>query len=255
MRVALIPPLHRLDDLKLTNYQLMLPYIDGLPTRRNPRYCDYYAAAVKRGDYVILDNGAAEGKMDDWQSLLNLAKYVGATEVILPDVIGDQAGTFRVASAAWHTRDSMLKYMYVAQGQTMGDVMLSIDEARQLSPYLAIGLPRHLLTTISFDARVQLVRWMNEAFSDRLNIHLLGTNRSWLQEVKYIQRVDRKKYIRGVDTSAPYCYAAFDADMTEDEIDRPDDYFHGEPDSDHWNRRADGQIRLFLEWADAPKLI
>lgn len=258
MRLALIPPISRIGDIERTDYQLMLPYIDGLPTNRNMQYLRAYKEAVARGDYVILDNGAAEGEeMPEWEHLLKLAHEVGTSEVVLPDVIGEPEATYELAKEAWANSDPSLKYMYVIHGPSLPHCYDAIDDAFRLGKgQFTIGLPRHLVTTIHFAARVDLVRYLNGHFrfpDATWQVHLLGTNRYWMQEVKYISDVDEHRIVRGVDTSAPYCYAYRQQHMCDGIVERPEEYWTISADA--WGNavpfeaHADYNVKCIAKWA------
>lgn len=224
MKLALIPPLDHLNDLAKTNYQLMLPQLASDPT-----YLAAYKEATVRSDYVILDNGVAEGKPVAWSEITALAQSAKVSEIVLPDVMCDAEGTFEATKAVWKSRDINFRYMYVAQGASLSEafsyVVKALDERRWIS---TIGIPRHLVKTVRFDARLRLAEMLEalrESGTFNFQIHFLGTNSYWMQEVKYVEAA-LPGVVRGVDTSAPYVYSYLGGTMCMDAAcDRYDGYF------------------------------
>jgi hypothetical protein len=83
MKLALIPPKCFIDDIFRTDYQLVVPGTNGI---------DSYRESRKRGDFIILDNGAPEGQPLDNHGLMNLALTLMPQEIIIPDTMQDFQG-------------------------------------------------------------------------------------------------------------------------------------------------------------------
>src|ERR1700748_2794438 len=121
MRLALIPPVSLIDDIFNTNYQMVLPHIAHL------NYIAAYRSARKRGDFLILDNGAAEGETPSLADLMTAAQDYMANEVVVPDVLGDADQTRALAEdfgefiERYHFND-LFGYMGVVQGRTIDEI-------------------------------------------------------------------------------------------------------------------------------------
>src|SRR5574337_1048257 len=95
MEVALIPPVSLLEDTDKTTMQLMLP----LEELNRIDYLASYKAHLKApGQYVILDNGAAEANQVDDEFLVYQAEKWKPNELAIPDVLGDSTKDIRYAS-------------------------------------------------------------------------------------------------------------------------------------------------------------
>lgn len=229
MRLALIPPISLIDDIFRTDYQLVLPHIV------DPRYIEAYHAARKRGDYVMLDNGAAEGEMPNRHNLMACAFGMMVNEIVVPDVLGDIEGTMREVTSF----DDFLEeevgsqriefnYMGVVQGQTYDDVRKIIDFYNSCDWITTLGIPRILLETLDApEARVGVARYIAETYGSRFALHLLGTNPRYIRELERFRDDFKSAGVRGVDTSGPFNYANVGKFIDHfDNISRPGGYFH-----------------------------
>jgi hypothetical protein len=205
VRLALIPPLAHLDKLDETDYQLMLPDLASRP-KTGLEYMEAYLWAKKRGDYVILDNGAAEGKVYPIRILMDVAAAVEVDEIVVPDVMKNKNGTIAAAEKFFNQKPSLdFKYMFVAQGTSFSEVAESVVAASKIQAITTIGLPRHLLDTLGhLDARRIVAMWINMMFGPRFEIHCLGANSKAKQEALLLSDMP---FIRGMDTSMPFVYA------------------------------------------------
>jgi hypothetical protein len=214
VKLALIPPFSHLEDCWRTDYQLMLPHLIG-----NEDYAKTYLdLCADPRQFVILDNGVAEGKHIDFKEILDIADHYGVDEVVLPDVMGDAVATMNAASRAIyvHGMHYPVHYMYVLQGQTIEEVMFSARFALSFGSVRTLGVPRHLIETLD-DKRarwrvVDLIMLHNWRQMHGRKIHLLGMNQTAPREMETAPHW-LKKRVRGFDTSAPYNFAAWDSRM------------------------------------------
>lgn len=231
MKLALIPPLSRISDVYNQDYHLVLPQLLTVAA-----YSHVYAECRRRGDFVILDNGANENNLARWDLLLHMAQQLQPSEVVLPDVMGDGEATFKLLGKLWPTRNEGFNYMYVAQapsGYTSSNVAIvatAMSAARAIDLGVqTLGLPRNLIDCCGrYDARIQVAEILlleRDRGEYNYDIHFLGTNPKWIQEIKYAQQVLGDQ-IRGCDTGAPYYYALNGHSVASDEeMHRPDRYF------------------------------
>lgn len=229
MKLALIPPISWLSTSEVTNYQLMLPHL-----LQDHSYASHYRALAKRKDqYVILDNGAAEGqdKFTNAQ-LVGIGIYGQVDEVVVPDVLRDQVETLnrmsqffddvwgdRLRNDAFNGDDvRRLKFMGVAQGATYKEVKDCIDMMMELhgERLHTIALPRHLLETTG-DATIR-ISLAQEIFHDYsgpqggIRIHCLGASPMYAMEML---ELGKQGIVDGMDTSMPYNWAYNDSYLNE----------------------------------------
>jgi len=206
MKLALIPPLSMPYWFGDDNYKLILP-----EHWNNQSHLEASMLNHRRGGFTILDNGVAEGKQVEWAMLERHARRYHVNEIVLPDVMGDAAGTKaaveEVFEEAWHPVNHY-GFMGVVQGKDSDEIIDLIRyylgmRGRQLT---SIGIPRCVLDTMNLDqARLLIAKWIRNESED-IDIHLLGTNPAHIYELRDYGRYFRAMNIRGVDTSAPFVY-------------------------------------------------
>lgn len=231
MRIALIPPYCLLGKTSQTNYQLMLPQLID-----NIKYINVYQSLCRNDkQFVILDNGAAEGKEITPRQLLDIATRFKPNEVVIPDTIADPEDTvrkaFKFAEFAVpdrHFAPLPFRLMFVTQGKT---VMQAIDVAMWASEQSwidTIGIPRHLLTTTGdMFARIEIANTIQARGSTK-QIHFLGANSVWPTEVRALadHQITNQDYVRGMDSSLPFNYAWHGKHLdTGSRCNRPENYF------------------------------
>lgn len=229
MRLALIPPVSLIDDIFNTNYQMVLPHLD------DEHYTTAYMSARKRGDFLILDNGAAEGETPRFEALMDIANDYMVNEIVVPDVLGDMQQTLKCVEDFGHfiTNPSVsyqdgYGFMGVVQGRTMDEIYQCLDLYNSLDWITTIGIPRILLETLdSPESRVGVARFIAENYGPRFSMHLLGTSPRHIRELSRFGADFEAAGVRGVDTSAPYNYANVGKFIDHwDNISRPGEYFH-----------------------------
>ena len=211
--------------MALADGQLMLP-LKELVT--NPEYLHAFRLASESGNYIILDNGAAEGVETPWRDLLEQAETYNVDEIVLPDVLGDAEETLRRIKDVLFGAPRQFRYMAVAQGGDGREVREMIEYLCTLGNIDTIGIPRHLVGT-NPHARVELVDWMRiQGLSSIREIHLLGMHPSFPAELDLFRQEKLCGYIRTVDTSMPFVAALNNRNLWQDHSplsSRPDDYF------------------------------
>ena len=208
------------------------------------RYRDFYRKRSKEGDYIILDNGAAEGLEFGNKHLYTIAEAIGVSEIVVPDTLGDANDTIGKGLAfGRHTRDGY-RYMMVAQGTTITECMQTIDMIATDTKFMyvtAIGIPR-LLNYEDRHARFKIATFIKQNDYDRsLEIHYLGAD-SHLNEVMLLGETGVG---RGIDTSAPVYMAMEGLELTDSYVTRPEDYFKRSRNNSTIKRNID----TYLDWA------
>lgn len=251
MKFALIPPFARLSDTKKTDYQLMLPHLVS-----NWDYSLTYKGLCQDYEqYVILDNGAAEGNEWDIERLHELGEQFQVNEIVIPDELKGMESTLeRLDHALDYLRvkyerpqDSPFHYMVVIQGkhwdQLTAFVRLALDMDKE--GFIGVwGLPRHLLYTVDDTAvRLKLAEYLFGR-----PVHFLGANTRWIREGQYASRLPN---VRGMDTSAPYVYGLANTPLRSDrQFGRTRDYFESKGISAAQNNQINFNVRDYLSWGN-----
>ena len=92
MKIFVIPPLRHLDLAHMGDkvyYALAHLYY------QHKHYRQFFKAAVKRGDFVTLDNSAAEKSLVTEDILIEIVKDLKPSEVIAPDILFDKNKTLK----------------------------------------------------------------------------------------------------------------------------------------------------------------
>lgn len=242
MRAALIPPKgYYWTATQYSDYHLALAQI------LDEEYRLTYSTTTFNYDFIIIDNGAAEGNAVDDETLLYRAAQIGANEIVLPDVMKDMKGTIDRVTQFLHANafiDENL--MGVVQGTTMTEVEACIAFYVTNHRINTLGIPRHLITTLGDEhARTHILQHIQDKYFE-MPVHLLGTNTEWKEEVRDVALTF--PWVRGVDSSMPYNYTLAGVDLNDaGVINRPEGYFERTWVVDE--ELLESNILTFKEWA------
>ncbi|NJL70837.1 MAG: hypothetical protein HC888_04115 [Candidatus Competibacteraceae bacterium] len=223
MQVGLISPIPHLESLGGTEFHLILSHV----LNEHSEYLDFYRQRSRNGDFIVLDNSAHElGAGGDIRSLLDQAFTVGASEVVLPDVLfSDRETVRRTTEAIRILADSpslsslMTSYgmsvMVVPQAKTVYDWGVCLRELLLATSQLPEGI--HVTIGVSKDYETwpgglgnlidRYVRPRYEANfggPSPLSVHLLGWGRELYQLSSIVHRFP---WIRSTDSAKPFVYA------------------------------------------------
>lgn len=188
-------------------------------------YADFFKQRAMEGKYVLLDNGAAEATTTSIEDLLMLASSIGASEVILPDVLGDKEKTLELTDKAyeyWKTVQHVVGIMVVPQGKDLKEWKECAKMMVQRYPGADFGIPKVLAKVDPFgryDAIEYLSGEMDMAAHEG-EIHLLGCNEQPMV-VKTI--FDKFERVRGMDSSFAYLCTKAATPISHAYIKRPED--------------------------------
>lgn len=226
MQLAVIPPISILPWVFTSRYQLLLPQ---LLTYSKLYRLVYRQLCQDSNQYVILDNGAAEGVQLTDEELCDIAYEYLPDELVLPDIIGNGPETVRRVGKFLHEQGAHLSTAFfklgaVAAGKdhdeafvTILDILESYDSAISV-----IYIPRSLVTPDDKKARLRLARNIYSIVPEK-EIHFLGASKYWVHE---LQHAAEMRIVRGLDTSAPFNYARYGAWVGSGAvIERPPAYF------------------------------
>lgn len=205
MKVAhIVPPTYpRAMRLHNSAYQFALG--QWLPF--NEEYREYFLAANGYGHFIIVDNGAAEPKEEriPFDDVCKWAAYIGADEVVMPDVLYKAEETIAASTDAYAMRDvPENKRMVVPQGTDWEEWAWCLVELHHRLEFATIGIPKHLERLPG--GRVEAINIIfREGLIKKYNIHLLGCYKDPRTEILNAHK--RASFIRGIDTGAAFAYA------------------------------------------------
>lgn len=207
MDVALIPP-RGLENYALSSRFHLALALPSLLLRKP--YTEMYKRASRLGDYVIVDNGAAEGESASTEDILAAAGALKAHEVVAPDAIQNSRVTIEMVMQFTHHLEvntiNSYQVMAVPQGTTWKHFTKCVNVFAEQERVGTVGIPRHMPTTVGQTAaRIDLANWIQNKHPGRFEIHLLGANPVWLAEIRMASKY--APHIRSVDSSLPFNYA------------------------------------------------
>jgi hypothetical protein len=156
------------------------------------------------GDWLTLDNGVAEGRMASFNHILATARVANVQEIVLPDVMGNMDLTLELLSQTFYAAflyRRNFKFMFVPQGQSVGEVIHCAEQAMNMCPVIinTFGIPRHILSE-GPSARAQIAFELHARTRNR-DIHLLGTHPEHVTELANYGDDFNRIGVRSVDTS------------------------------------------------------
>jgi hypothetical protein len=246
MKVGIISPIPMLELSNKGAIQMCLAHLC-----QNPSYKDFYQRHGKKGSHVILDNGAAEGMLIGPKELIELATEINATEVVLPDKLGDLDATLSLCDQFFDEAPSWNGGLIgVLQGRNTTELLHCLTVYNAIEKVSAIGLPRHMNDQDKF-ARARFVEAHLDQGWSRFKvdqIHALGAN-SWLREIKGLHDLG----VRSMDTCLPISLGLQDHYLvagTFDEITlkRPKRYFDMSPANDRQKKVIELNVELYIKW-------
>ena len=205
MRAALISPTEFLDDVQpFSNYHLAL-------THRiifDSRYRDFYAKRSKAGDFIILDNSAAEkkGRSVPLKDVVLAAVLIKPSVVVLPDYLFDSDRTLDELENA--LRSPQLRFLLrVLPDVKLCAVVQGVDQADWLecasilndsrNGIGVLGIP--MLTTQLFGSRSEALKKIGKGI--KKPCHLFGFWKG--TPLSEIEKEREFEFVMGVDTSKP----------------------------------------------------
>ena len=88
-----IVPQNHLYAIRNDDMHMVLAHIFNEPGYED--YTHFYMNEVKYYSYIILDNGAAEGKLMEIDRIVQKAELLRPSEIVLPDAYKDSEGTLK----------------------------------------------------------------------------------------------------------------------------------------------------------------
>jgi hypothetical protein len=217
----------------------------------NPDYIRTYRDARQLGHYIILDNGCAEGDLATSHQLLAFAGTIKPHEIVAPDVLDDGERTLEMTLEFIHDDNGATDYniMAVLQGTSHEERKRYLRKYAKEDAITAIGVPKIQVRTQGSDGRLKTVRYINQEYGDRFDIHLLGLNKKFPTEMFDLPWGTTT--VRSMDSAQPYKVTEGGRLMTGLNAwgDRRADYFSRQQIVD--DELLDMNIEVFKQWAGA----
>lgn len=201
----------------------------------------HYMERSAHGDFIILDNGAAEDEHVKTEDLIHVANWIRADEVVLPDVLRDAEQTIML-STDHHLLGCvpMRKRMVVPQGKNWEEWEWCLRSLLFHCTPATIGVPKWLNELPG--GRAYALRILLKLGVDlEYNVHLLGASRNLETEMKELNF----HWVRSMDTAQPIAMAQKQLNILKSDEDRVS-YEWGEP---FVREIAVTNIQLALSWA------
>jgi hypothetical protein len=215
MKLALItdPKGFKVVEMFKMGYHLVL----AAEVLQSKAYRDFYREASERGQFILMDNGAAEKGTLSLSDLMKAAEAINADEIVLPDVMGDSAATFR-ASTNPEVLDAVPPKMraVVPQGNTVHEWWACANLLAGNMEFATLCIPKHAERFPGGRAGIlKLVHKLN--WHTTYHIHLLGIWDDPWSEIASLREF--RSWVRGIDTALPFALAQHGITLSSERID------------------------------------
>ena len=220
-RIAHIVPLVHLKDTADNQYHMCLAHLVSCT-----EYREHFAEMARKGKFVLMDNGAAEGSQLGFDNLFEMYEQINPTEIVLPDTLYEPGSTIQKTRSFLNemaNRNVHYRTMAVPQGRTLEEweacARIFVKDTRINS----IGVSKFLnIATqdryVRFKACEKLYGLILEYERQDLEVHLLGCDEGPLV-VKAIQ--EAYPFVRGCDSAFAYLQSQARKKMTLEDDARP----------------------------------
>lgn len=213
-----------LSYLHLTNndmYHMCLAHL----VLEDSDYAKFFKLCRNRGQYVLMDNGAAENSQLNLDQLLECYNKVNPNELVLLDELSDSKKTFEKTLQSleyFKSKGVKCKFMAVPQGETFEEWCESAEQLIQLPEVSTLGVSKFLtITTKDPMIRLKAVDFINElriTYNRFVEVHLLGCDTGAI-EASII--AEKYSFVRGCDTALAEIFTKADQ-LMERTSPRPD---------------------------------
>lgn len=208
-KVAEIVPVTHLEDIAANHYHMCLAHLVamGCNNKQAMKYTKFYRRMSDVGKYVLMDNGAAEGKQLGYNELIKQFEKIHPTEIVVPDTLNDANSTL-AKMFDWIRQFNGLpyKFMGVPQGKNLREWKACAYIMMQEPRLNSIGISKFLNIATGDDMiRYKAVKYLekiaNKLGRDDIEFHLLGCDEG-PSIVNTIQRASKR--VRGCDSAFAY---------------------------------------------------
>lgn len=187
---------------------------------KDENYCNFYAEQVKKGAFVLLDNGAAESDQMTLDVMWSVIEKINPTEVILNDCLMNGAETIRRSLEAidfYKSKGYKGQFMFVPQGKDLFEWLLCL-QLMDKSSINTIGVSKFVTSGWkNSNARYLCCHQINQLYHSKFKVHLLGCHEN-INEVATVA-TQFPNIVRSNDTAIAYIYAHAGKSITDG--DRP----------------------------------
>lgn len=245
MELAVIAPISRLEDTVKQQFHMVLPQMLGFETYK------HFYTHLTPDNYVILDNGEAEGERVKSKDLIRCAEMVSASEIVVPDAMGHCTDTMERVVKFSRTAKKNTQYNYagVVQGQDFNEIAKMVRFYATKEWINVLALPRWLSNHVDRDMRVTIMRGLAQAIKDGFDaVHCLGAAQ-WFREV-----VPLSEYpVRSIDTSLPHVMALANRSVVADDYAARQPKFFWADLTRNQQDLAKNNIHYFEAWCRGPR--
>ena len=212
-KIATIVPLKHLNKIIGDEYFMALSHVAG-----NGEYLNFFRERVEEGKYVILDNSAIEmGGPETFETYLEKALLMKASEIMLPDIFPDPVATLKEAKRCMvllKKRKYSGNVMVIPQGETMLEWLSNARDLCRIRELSILELGRNYweATTVGISYRhadlfggnrLNVLWLLDSILPGYQKIHLLGAK----MDPRFEARPAIKQFgVRGIDSSFPCVY-------------------------------------------------
>lgn len=200
MKLAVIAPPNQLDWILYSSqmatggrYQMCL----ARKVLTDDGYAAFYATRRRMGDFVIMDNGAAEEGPLPPEDLWKAYNIVKPTEIVVPDKVNDPVRTKELTDLYFDLCPT--PRMVVPQGATLAEWADCLDHQLKAGWVVSIGVSKYC----PVERPILLQYLQNSGYTPSYDVHLLGV-RAAPAEVVLLKKLF--PWVRGVDTAAPVAF-------------------------------------------------
>lgn len=206
MEFAHITPEGYLDIMNGRKVQMSLAHLIG----RYEKYSKYYKRQSEEGNFIIMDNGVIEGDQQPLEVLVKKAKFIGASELVVPDAFLDCDKTLEMASECIpYLREHLpgVKLQVVPHGNTIKEWLTCAQHLISMD-IDTIGVPKVLTKIGGRDARLEVLQTLGKS-TRGLDIHMLGCWNNPLEAVILQEAGEAGEIpkVRSMDSAIAYVYA------------------------------------------------
>ncbi len=229
-KVAHIVPVSHLADTVGNQYHMCLAHLVECT-----EYREHFAEMARKGRFVLMDNGAAEGSQLSFDKLFEMYEQINPTEIVLPDTLYEPGSTIektRKFLVEMDNRGVRYRTMAVPQGRTFEEWCACATIFVKDTRISSIGVSKFLnIATgdryVRFEACKYLDKLIRQYGRKDLEVHLLGCDEG-PSIVKMIHQAF--PFVRGCDSAFAYLCAQAQKKVSFDDDSRPIgtiDFLHG----------------------------
>lgn len=217
-----------IDTMQLSYHLVLAQYV-----RSDDRYAQFYKARAMKGDFVIMDNGAAEEGVLQLHELKTAALEVMPDEIVLPDVLGDKDATIAMTMSP-----DVLNFVptkrraVVPQGSDGAEWLTCANYFVENLEFATLCVPKHAERFPGGRSHIlniiQRMGWHRS-----YHIHLLGVWDNPYPELKALRLA--APWARGLDTALPFALAQHGLELDQSDVGHV---------SHAWNKKFDKTLAL-----------